>query len=82
MIPTRHKGSTNLDVGIQASAEPLDQPVVQYGPFVMTSREEIQKTFIDYQLGQNGFEKAHVWKSDSECWCSEATADQTIHLTA
>ncbi|KAI0721664.1 RmlC-like cupin domain-containing protein [Cerioporus squamosus] len=47
-----------------ASAEPLDQPVVQYGPFVMTSREEIQKTFIDYQLGQNGFEKAHVWKSE------------------
>ena len=64
MIPTRHEGTTNLDVGIQASAEPLDQPVVQYGPFVMTSREEIQKTFIDYQLGQNGFEKAHVWKSE------------------
>ncbi|TFK88697.1 hypothetical protein K466DRAFT_488422 [Polyporus arcularius HHB13444] len=49
---------------VLASAEPLDQPVVQYGPFVMTSREEIQKTFIDYQLGQNGFEKAHVWKSE------------------
>ncbi|KZT11399.1 uncharacterized protein LAESUDRAFT_268223 [Laetiporus sulphureus 93-53] len=45
------------------AGEPLDQTVVQYGPFVMTSREEIQATFIDYQLGQNGFEKAHTWKS-------------------
>lgn len=42
---------------------PLDQSVVQYGPFVMTSREEIQATLIDYQLGKNGFEKAHKWKS-------------------
>jgi hypothetical protein len=32
---------------IQVAGEPLDQPVVQYGPFVMTSVEEIQKTFID-----------------------------------
>ena len=31
----------------QVAGEPLDQPVVQYGPFVMTSREEIQKTFLD-----------------------------------
>ncbi|THH12746.1 hypothetical protein EW146_g7405 [Bondarzewia mesenterica] len=45
------------------AGEPLDQEVVQYGPFVMTSREEIQKTFIDYRLAQNGFEKAHIWKS-------------------
>ena len=31
----------------QAAGEPLDQEVVQYGPFVMTTREEIQKTFMD-----------------------------------
>ena len=48
---------------ILVAGEPLDQPVVQYGPFVMTSREEIQKTIIDYQFGRNGFEKAHNWKS-------------------
>ncbi|KAH9946205.1 RmlC-like cupin domain-containing protein [Epithele typhae] len=47
-----------------AAAEPLDQPVVQYGPFVMTSREEIHKTLIDYQFAKNGFEKAHTWKSE------------------
>ena len=30
----------------------------------MTSRDEIHKTLIDYQFGQNGFEKAHTWKSE------------------
>ncbi|KAF5381025.1 hypothetical protein D9615_003913 [Tricholomella constricta] len=45
------------------AGEPLDQTVFQYGPFVMTNREEIQKTLIDYQSGKNGFEKAHTWKS-------------------
>jgi redox-sensitive bicupin YhaK (pirin superfamily) len=29
------------------SGEPLDQQVVQYGPFVMTTREEVQKTLLD-----------------------------------
>jgi len=48
---------------VLAAAEPLDQTVFQYGPFVMTSREEIQKTVIDYQTGRNGFEKAHTWQS-------------------
>lgn len=29
------------------SGEPLDQTVFQYGPFVMTTREEIQQTLMD-----------------------------------
>ncbi|KAF9451077.1 hypothetical protein P691DRAFT_664057 [Macrolepiota fuliginosa MF-IS2] len=48
---------------VLAAAEPLDQTVFQYGPFVMTTREEIQKTLLDYQMGINGFEKARTWKS-------------------
>lgn len=56
---------------------------MQYGPFVMNTKDEIQKTLVDCKyrngivslysvvdscrctdrLGQNGFEKAHVWKS-------------------
>jgi quercetin 2,3-dioxygenase len=31
----------------QVAGEPLDQTVVQYGPFVMTSRDDIHKTLID-----------------------------------
>jgi len=57
---TALEGNTDI---VLIAGEPLEQEVVQYGPFVMTSREEIQKTFMDYRLGQNGFEKAHVWKS-------------------
>ncbi|KAF9532934.1 RmlC-like cupin domain-containing protein [Crepidotus variabilis] len=49
---------------VLVAGEPLDQTVFQYGPFVMTTKEEIQKTLIDYQMGQNGFEKAHKWKSE------------------
>jgi len=48
---------------VLVAGEPLDQSVVQYGPFVMTTHEEIEKTISDYQRGQNGFEKAHSWKS-------------------
>jgi len=46
------------------AGEPLDQPVFQYGPFVMTNREEIEKTLIDYRSGKNGFERARTWKSE------------------
>lgn len=33
----------------KVAGEPLDQTVFQYGPFVMTTREEIQKTLLDCQ---------------------------------
>ncbi|KAH7107278.1 RmlC-like cupin domain-containing protein [Auriculariales sp. MPI-PUGE-AT-0066] len=45
------------------AGEPLDQTVFQHGPFVMTDREGIMQTIKDYQLGQNGFENAHTWRS-------------------
>jgi len=49
--------------GVLIAGEPLDQPIFQYGPFVMTNQAEIQQTLIDYRLGRNGFERAHSWKS-------------------
>ena len=36
------------------SGEPLDQPVVGYGPFVMTSRAEIDQAIKDFNSGQFG----------------------------
>lgn len=48
---------------VLVAGEPLDQEVVQYGPFVMTNRQEIQQTLLDFQTGKNGFERAPGWKS-------------------
>src|SRR5881628_1172616 len=36
------------------SGEPIAEPVVGHGPFVMNSREEIQQAFEEYQLGLLG----------------------------
>lgn len=46
------------------AGEPLDQPVVQYGPFVVTSESEVHQAINDYRNGRNGFEKALSWKSE------------------
>ncbi|KAK1944262.1 Pirin [Phytophthora citrophthora] len=46
---------------IVISGQPLNEPVVQYGPFVMTSEAEIHQTIRDYQSGSNGFENAPKW---------------------
>lgn len=43
----------------------LDQPVVQRGPFVMTSQEEIHQAFEDFYMHKNGFERARNWRSQS-----------------
>lgn len=34
------------------AARPIGEPVVQYGPFVMNTREEIEQALEDYRLGQ------------------------------
>ncbi|KAF5729637.1 pirin-like family protein [Tripterygium wilfordii] len=43
--------------------QPLNEPVVQYGPFVMNTQAEIDQTIEDYHHSKNGFEKAKYWRS-------------------
>ncbi|XP_072527358.1 pirin isoform X1 [Salminus brasiliensis] len=45
------------------AGEPIKEPVVQHGPFVMTTDEEIEQTIRDYRTGTNGFERAKHWQS-------------------
>lgn len=42
---------------------PLNEPVVQHGPFVMNTQAEIDQTIQDYYYSQNGFEMAKYWRS-------------------
>jgi quercetin 2,3-dioxygenase len=39
---------------LMLTGEPLGEPIVGYGPFVMNTREEIQKAIQDYQSGKMG----------------------------
>ena len=45
---------------ILVAGRPLHEPIVQYGPFVMTTREDIERAMRDYQQGQLVRKKAAV----------------------
>jgi redox-sensitive bicupin YhaK (pirin superfamily) len=46
------------------AGQPLDQNIVQYGPFVTTSKDAVRQAMIDFQTSSNGFERAHNWESE------------------
>lgn len=43
---------------------PLDQKVVQYGPFVLNSQDEVYQAVMDFQTNSNGFERGLNWESE------------------
>jgi len=47
------KAETNSKVLIM-SGEPLNEPIVPYGPFVMNTREEIVQAYKDFKEGKFG----------------------------
>mmetsp|Transcript_37438 Transcript_37438/g.50818 ORF Transcript_37438/g.50818 Transcript_37438/m.50818 type:complete len:126 (-) Transcript_37438:92-469(-) len=49
---------------ILLAGKPLNEPSVQYGPFVLNTREELQKAFDDFHSSANGFEGANSWRSE------------------
>jgi redox-sensitive bicupin YhaK (pirin superfamily) len=55
LVRLRPESEVSLQNGAEAGdmlllqARPIGEPVVQYGPFVMNSRSEIEQAFADYQ---------------------------------
>ncbi|GAB2456011.1 pirin family protein [Jatrophihabitans fulvus] len=50
---TQDSRTSSMEV-ILLGGEPIGEPVVQYGPFVMNTREELQAAMDDYRAGRLG----------------------------
>ncbi len=59
VILDRNGEAVRVDASVDASflvlsGEPLDEPIVGYGPFVMNTPDEIHRAITDYQSGRMG----------------------------
>lgn len=53
IVALAHDGAAPLDLLVMGG-QPFGEPIAHYGPFVMTSREEIVAAIRDYQSGRMG----------------------------
>ncbi|XP_010884781.4 pirin isoform X1 [Esox lucius] len=60
-----------LDIAhfVLIAGQPINEPVVQQGPFVMNTQEEINQAIRDYRKETNGFERAKGWRSKIRDGC-------------
>ncbi|XP_048855128.1 pirin isoform X1 [Brienomyrus brachyistius] len=61
-VVVENKGS-ELCHFVLIAGEPINEPIVQRGPFVMNTEEEINQAIKDFRSGTNGFEGAKEWQS-------------------
>lgn len=60
-VPADAKESSRF---ILVAGLPLDQPIIQYGPFVLTDASQVRQAMMDYSTFTNGFERADGWASE------------------
>jgi redox-sensitive bicupin YhaK (pirin superfamily) len=46
------KGGNSGAKALVFSGKPIDEPIAQYGPFVMNTVEEVEQAFQDYRLNE------------------------------
>lgn len=64
IVAENEEGSAGDARFVIVAGKVLDQPVVQYGPFVVTSLEEVREAMRDYSTHTRGFERAEGWASE------------------
>jgi redox-sensitive bicupin YhaK (pirin superfamily) len=60
-IETLTEGTTKI---LLLAGKPLDEPIANYGPFVLNTKQQLKEAFDDFHAARNGFENANTWRSE------------------